>query len=287
MWRPLCSNGPSIFNSIQQGVPNLLYSQMSLSITEWDLWLDQEAKTSSYSSRSVSVGSSSPEKWPPTNIYIYTCIHVYIYYNFAFLWWNDGGYYTVPCNLCYIRPPIYPLNCGTDTEIREFYCRLINLIMITICLVFLKWSFIYSVSDSLESTSNIETAVSSGEDTHLASQSGWDARITNLETGLSSLQASLVNISSLLTYRLGPSLGTETTMTSLPLGTPSCCLEGVPVSGVVSKRSHLPATPVVLPAGTPACLGSQTSSQPGFPSLASSRTTRVGRLVCKWFTLLK
>ena len=31
-----------------------------LSSTEWDLWLDQEAKTSAYSSKRVSVGSCSP-----------------------------------------------------------------------------------------------------------------------------------------------------------------------------------------------------------------------------------
>ena len=48
-------------------------------------------------------------------------------------------------------------------------------------------------------TGNFDTVASSGEDDHLASHSGGDARLTNLETGLSSLQASLVNISSLLT----------------------------------------------------------------------------------------
>ena len=37
--------------------------------------------------------------------------------------------------------------------------------------------------------------------------------------------------------------GTKTTETSLPLGTPSC-VEGVPFSGVVPKRSCLPMTPV-------------------------------------------
>ena len=99
--------------------------------------------------------------------------------------------------------------------------------------------------------------------------------LTNLETGLSSLQANLVNLSSLLASRLGPSLGTET---SLPLGTPSY-LEGVPVSGIVPTRSHLPVTPVVLPDGTPACMGSQSqsSSQPGFLSLPSFQPNDPGR----------
>ena len=89
-------------------------------------------------------------------------------------------------------------------------------------------------SDSLESTGNSKSG-SSGEDILPASHSGGDARITNLETGLSSLQTSLTNLSSLLTSRLGPSLGTETPQTSLPLSTPP--LGGVPVSGVVYTRS--------------------------------------------------
>ena len=50
-----------------------------------------------------------------------------------------------------------------------------------------------NMSESLESTGNSETAVSSGEGIHLASQSGGDARITNLETDVSSLQASLLS----------------------------------------------------------------------------------------------
>ena len=111
-------------------------------------------------------------------------------------------------------------------------------------------------SDSHEFSGNIETAVSSGEDIHLASHSGGDARITNLETGLSYLQTSLVNISSLLSSCFGPSLGTKIPQTSLPLGAPSC-LESMPVSGILPMRSYMPVTPVVLPAGTPACLGSQ------------------------------
>ena len=41
---------------------------------------------------------------------------------------------------------------------------------------------------------------------------------------MSSLQTSLTNLSSLLTSRLGPSLGTETPQTSLPLSTPSLSL---------------------------------------------------------------
>ena len=89
-------------------------------------------------------------------------------------------------------------------------------------------------SDSTESTGNSKS-VSSGEDILLASHSGGDARITNLETGLSSLQTSLNNLSSLLTSRLGPSLGTKTPQTSLPLSTPP--VGGVPVSGVVYTRS--------------------------------------------------
>ena len=82
-----------------------------LSIAEWDLWLDQEAKTSAYSSTRVSVESSSP----------------------ATEGLGSPQDYNVP-----IR------------------------------------------SDSHESSGNIETAVSSGEDIHLASHSGGDAIISNL-----------------------------------------------------------------------------------------------------------
>ena len=47
------------------------------------------------------------------------------------------------------------------------------------------------------------------------------------------------------------------------------CLEGVPFSGIAPLRSQLPVTPVVLPSGTPALLGSQSqsSSMPDFLSL--------------------
>ena len=128
---------------------------------------------------------------------------------------------------------------------------------------------VHNMSDSVEYTGNFE-AVSSGEDDHIASHSGGDARITNLETGLSSLQASLVNISYLLTSRLGPSLGTETKETSLSLGMPSG-LEGVPFSGIAPLRSQLPVTPVVLPSGMPVLFGSQSQSsfQPDFLSFPS------------------
>ena len=132
------------------------------------------------------------------------------------------------------------------------------------------------MSDSLESTGSIETAVSAGEDEHLASHSGGDARLTSLET---SLQAILINLSSLLTSRRGPSLGTETTETSLPLGKPSG-LEGVPVSRIVHTKSHLPVTLVVLPYGMPAFWGHNLNPLPSltfFLSLASSRTTQLGR----------
>ena len=37
-----------------------------------------------------------------------------------------------------------------------------------------------NMSDSVASTGNFDTAVSSGEDYHLASHSGADARLTNL-----------------------------------------------------------------------------------------------------------
>ena len=121
------------------------------------------------------------------------------------------------------------------------------------------------MSDYHESSANIETAISSGEDIHLASHSkGGDARISNLETGLSSLQASLVNISPLLASRLGSSLGTETPQSSLPLSTPSCgrraCFRG--------------SSYEVLPACDPSWLGSQSqsSSQPDFLSLPSFQT---------------
>ena len=56
-------------------------------------------------------------------------------------------------------------------------------------------------SDSTESTGNSKS-VSSGEDILLASHSGGDARITNLETGLSSLQTSLTNLSPLVSVSL-------------------------------------------------------------------------------------
>ena len=159
---------------------------LPLSITEWDLWLDQEAReTSSYSSKRGSVGSSSPAA--------------------------EG------------------IGLPQDTNVPN-------------------------MSDSVESTGNFE-AVSSGEDHHLASHSGGDARLTNLETGVSTLQASLLNISSLLTSRLGPSLGTETKETSLSLGM-SSGLEGVPFSGIAPLRSQPPVTPVVLPSGTPTLLES-------------------------------
>ena len=119
-------------------------------------------------------------------------------------------------------------------------------------------------SDSTESTGNSKS-VSSGEDILLASHSGGDARITNLETGLSSLQTSLTNLPSLLTSRLGPSLGTETPQTSLPLSTPP--LGGVPVSGVIYTRSSLlPVTPVYVGSL------SQSSSQPDIYSLPSFQT---------------
>ena len=122
-----------------------------MSSTEWDLWSDQKAKTSSYSSKRGSVGSSTP-----------------------------AG-----------------LGLSQDTNIPN-------------------------MSDSLESTGNFDTAVFfSGEDDHLASHSGGDARIIIFETGLSSLQASLVNISYLLISRLIPSLGTETKET---LEKPWVCL---------------------------------------------------------------
>ena len=174
---------------------------LPLYITEWDLWLDQEAKTIAYSSKRGFVGFFFPAQ-------------------------TEG------------------LGLPQDTNVPN-------------------------MSDSVESTGNFE-AVSSGEDDHLASHSGEDARLTNLDTGLSSLQASLVNISSLLTSHLGPSLGTETKETSLSLGMPSG-LEGVPFSGIAPLRSQLPVTPVVLPSGTPALLGSQSqsSSQPDFLSLPS------------------
>ena len=82
---------------------------------------------------------------------------------------------------------------------------------------------------------------------------------------MSSLQTSLTNLSSLLTSRLGPSLGTETPQTSLPLSTPP--LGGVPVSGVVYTRSSLlPVTPVSVGSL------SQSSSQPDFYSLPSFQT---------------
>ena len=208
------------------------------SITEWDLWLDQEAKTIAYCSKRGSAGSSSPA--------------------------TEG------------------IGLPQDTNVPN-------------------------MSDSVESTGNFET-VSSGEDYHLASHSGRDARLTNLETGLSSLQASLVNISSLLTSRFGPSLGTETKETSLSLGMPSG-LEGVPFSSVrplscdrdkrdltipgyafrlgrgaifrdiTSNVSTAGDPPVVLPSGMPASLGSQSqsSSQHDFLSLPSFQPNGPGR----------
>ena len=177
---------------------------MPLSSAEWDLWLDQEVKTSAYhayGSTRISEESSSPA--------------------------TEG------------------LGSPQDANV-PFR------------------------SDSLESSGNSKLAVSSGEDILLASHSGGDARITNLETGLSSLQTSLTNLSSLLTSRLGSSLGTETPQTSLPLSTPS--LGGVPVSGVVHTRSSLPVTPVSVGSL------SQSSSQPDFHSFPSFQTNDEDRL---------
>ena len=119
---------------------------LPLSSAEWDLWLDQEVKTSAYGSTMISVESSSPA---------------------------TEGLGSPQGNVLFI-------------------------------------------SASHESSGNSNIAVSSGEDIPLASHSGGDARISSLETGLSSLQTSLINISSLLTSRLGSSLGTETPQTSLP-----------------------------------------------------------------------
>ena len=164
-----------------------------LSTTEWDLRLDQEAKTRACGSTGISEESSSPA--------------------------TEG------------------LGSPQDVHVK---------------------------SDSIELSGNIKS-VSSGEDIILASHTGRDARISNLETGLSSLQASLTNLSSLLTSRLGPSLGTETTQTSLPLSTPP--LGGVPVSGVVHARSSLlPVTPVAVGSL------SQSSYQLDFNSLPSFQT---------------
>ena len=105
-----------------------------------------------------------------------------------------------------------------------------------------------------------------------------DARISNLETGLSSLQASLVNIYPLSTSRLGSSLGPRHLRSlypwvRLPVG-------GVPVSGIVHMRSYLPVTPVGWD-------HNHTFSQPVFfLSLASKRTMKIGRLVSNGCTLL-
>ena len=154
---------------------------LRLSSTEWDLWLDQEARTSDFGSKRFLEESSSPA--------------------------TEG------------------LGSSQDDKL-----------------------------DSSESP-GISRSGSSGEVLTLASHTGGEARITNLETGLSSLQASLNNISSLLTSRLGPSVGTKTPLTSLPLGTPP--LGGVPVSGVVNSRSSslLPVTPVSM--GSPVLSVSQ------------------------------
>ena len=154
---------------------------LRLSPDEWDLWLDQEARTSDFGSKRFLEESSSPA--------------------------TEG------------------LGSSQDDKL-----------------------------DSSESP-GISRSGSSGEVLTLASHTGGEARITNLETGLSSLQASLSNISSLLTSRLGPSVGTKTPLTSLPLGTPP--LGGVPVSGVVVSRSSslLPVTPVSL--GSPGLSVSQ------------------------------
>ena len=119
-----------------------------------------------------------------------------------------------------------------------------------------------SEESSSPATEGLGSLQDANEDLILASHSGGEARITNLETGLSYLQTSLNNISSLLTSRLGPSLGTKTPLTSLPLSTPP--LGGVPVSGVVNMRSSLlPVTPVSVGSL------SQSSSQPDFYSLPS------------------
>ena len=133
---PLCRNCST--RSCSRSLPCSYCIPIPLSSTEWDLWLDQEAKTRACGSKRISEESSSPA--------------------------TEG------------------LGSLQDVNVKL---------------------------DSTESTGN-SRSVSSGEDIILASHSGGDARITNLETGLSSLQTSLNNISSLLTSRLGPSLGTKT-----------------------------------------------------------------------------
>ena len=147
-----------------------------MSSTEWDLWLDQEARTSDFGSKRFLEESSSPG--------------------------TEG------------------LGSSQDDKL-----------------------------DSINESPGISRSASSGEVFTLASHTGGEARITNLETGLSSIQASLINISSLLTSRLGPSVGTKTPLTSLPLGTPPL--------GVVDSRSSslLPVTPVSM--GSPGLSVSQ------------------------------
>ena len=156
---------------------------MPLSSAEWDLWLDQEVKTSVYGSTRISEESSSPA--------------------------TEG--------------------LGSPQDANVLFR-----------------------SDSLESSGNSKLAVSSGEDILLAS---------HFEVCLLCKPVSLIY---LLTSCLGPSLGTETPQTSLPLSTPS--LGGLPVSGVVHTRSSLPVTPVSVGSL------SQSSSQPDFRSLPSFQT---------------
>ena len=170
---------------------------LRLSPSEWDLWLDQEARTSEFGSKRFLEESSSPA--------------------------TEG------------------LGSSQDDK-----------------------------SDSNKESPGNSRSGSSGEVLSLASHTGGEARIANLETGLSSLQASLSNISSLLSSRLGPS-GTKTPPTSLPLGTPP--LGGVPVSGVVDSRSSsslLPVTPVSV--GSPVLSGSQPFfSLPSFQPIDENR----------------
>ena len=170
---------------------------LRLSPSEWDLWLDQEARTSDFGSKRFLEESSSPA--------------------------TEG------------------LGSSQDDK-----------------------------SDSNKESPGNSRSGSSGEVLSLASHTGGEARIANLETGLSSLQASLSNISSLLSSRLGPS-GTKTPPTSLPLGTPP--LGGVPVSGVVDSRSSsslLPVTPVSV--GSPVLSGSQPFfSLPSFQPIDENR----------------
>ena len=190
---PLCRNCST--RSCSRSLPCSFCTR--LSSTEWDLWLDQEAKTRDVGSKRFSEESSSPA--------------------------TEG------------------LGSSQDDKL-----------------------------DSSKESPGISRSGSSGEVLILASHSGGEARITNLETGLSSLQASLNNISTLLSSRLGPSLGTKTPLTSLPLGTPP--LGGVPVSGVVDMRSSLlPVTPVSV--GSPLQSLSQTDfSLPSFQPIGDDRS---------------